>query len=402
MQPLALLVNTAVTRLQQEPAATAVEGCDAAMPGGRAVSVLPPDANTAIAFFGGLAGFLGLAALLSTAAVVLKPKLARVPALYYFANIVHLGAVMWLLMLSRTVSMSALGRYAVATLAFVFAWRSLELECGIVPEATMAHSRSEKVLYLSSPVEPRYKDGKLAKSRPHHILGFCRRLLLKQLALTAWTSALDIDRFVAPSGSSMVNCYVQTWVLYLFMSQQVDLLSVVLGGAGCLPVTIFRNPLLESRSPRDFWGARWNLIIHGLLKRTVFAPLKARRCASGLCALATFAASGLFHVYVLYAACDPDHMDGLKLLGFFLIQAPLTFIEVALIRRFPIVTRLPTPLCALATALMLMPVAPLFMGPYGNGGLFRDIYALQPKVVLAPHWRDAVRSAVLPLRRRLL
>ena len=81
-----------VTRLQQEPPTTAVEGCDAAMPGGMVVSVLPPDANTAIAFFGGLAGFLGLAVLLSTAAVVLKPKLARVPALYYFANIVHLGA----------------------------------------------------------------------------------------------------------------------------------------------------------------------------------------------------------------------------------------------------------------------------------------------------------------------
>ena len=32
------------------------------------------------------------------------------------------------------------------------------------------------------------------------------------------------------------------------------------------PIEIMRKPLTRSRSPRDFWGCRWNLIVHGLLK----------------------------------------------------------------------------------------------------------------------------------------
>ena len=27
------------------------------------------------------------------------------------------------------------------------------------------------------------------------------------------------------------------------------------------------NPIFESASPSDFWGRRWNLVVHGLLKR---------------------------------------------------------------------------------------------------------------------------------------
>ena len=78
---------------------------------------------------------------------------------------------------------------------------------------------------------------------------------------------------------------------------------------GCLPSPLFRNPLLASRSPRDFWAERWNLVVHGLLKRTVFKPLRHRGWGTAACAAAAFVASGAFHVYVLHAACRPPASD---------------------------------------------------------------------------------------------
>ena len=35
-----------------------------------------------------------------------------------------------------------------------------------------------------------------------------------------------------------------------------------------------RAPLSQSTSIRDFWGRRWNLIIHGLMKRCFFMPFQ--------------------------------------------------------------------------------------------------------------------------------
>lgn len=33
--------------------------------------------------------------------------------------------------------------------------------------------------------------------------------------------------------------------------------------------SVMENPVLESVSPSEFWGKRWNKLIHGVLKVTV-------------------------------------------------------------------------------------------------------------------------------------
>ena len=35
-------------------------------------------------------------------------------------------------------------------------------------------------------------------------------------------------------------------------------------------IDIMNNPLLATTSPSDFWGKRWNLLIHGVLKVQYF------------------------------------------------------------------------------------------------------------------------------------
>ena len=58
------------------------------------------------------------------------------------------------------------------------------------------------------------------------------------------------------------------------------------------------NPVLKSSSPSDFWGRRWNLIVHGVLKRGVYKPVR-KHFTKLIAAIAVFLASGLFHEWVL-------------------------------------------------------------------------------------------------------
>ena len=59
-----------------------------------------------------------------------------------------------------------------------------------------------------------------------------------------------------------------------------------------------RNPMLLSRSPSEFWGRRWNLVIHNGLKNGVYKPTR-HQTSSKLCAVAaTFVVSGILHEYV--------------------------------------------------------------------------------------------------------
>lgn len=69
------------------------------------------------------------------------------------------------------------------------------------------------------------------------------------------------------------------------------------------------NPMFESSSVSDFWGRRWNLVVHGMLKRGVYKPVRAKysRFAASV---TSFIASGLFHEWLLSVVFYPDSEDG--------------------------------------------------------------------------------------------
>ena len=59
------------------------------------------------------------------------------------------------------------------------------------------------------------------------------------------------------------------------------------------------SPMTRSSSPSDFWGRRWNALVHLVLKGGVYVPLRKNGFSRTFAALATFASSGLLHEYVL-------------------------------------------------------------------------------------------------------
>ena len=148
---------------------------------------------------------------------------------------------------------------------------------------------------------------------------------------------------------------------------------------------MFRAPLSRATSISDFWSHRWNLLIHGLFRRTVFAPLTARGVPAWAAGALAFALSGAFHEYA-FALGQPAQAASLgRCLMFFVAQAPAVSVEKRLRRAVGV----PPPFdkssaaCTLAWTLLLVPLAPLFLHPLKTSGVFVTIFELVPRVVAA-------------------
>lgn len=77
-----------------------------------------------------------------------------------------------------------------------------------------------------------------------------------------------------------------------------------------------RDPIL-SVSLRDFWGARWNGVVHSWLARHVFARC-VRRAGTGGAVTAAFAVSALLHFLIVAPAAGV--FNGVLMAAFFLLQ----------------------------------------------------------------------------------
>jgi hypothetical protein len=91
--------------------------------------------------------------------------------------------------------------------------------------------------------------------------------------------------------------YGNVWVIFHFLAISSDALSLALAVAGFAPCPTFHQPLTRGTSPSDFWGRRWNLLIHGLFRRSIFQPLRRRGVPAAAAAAGAFVVSGLFHEY---------------------------------------------------------------------------------------------------------
>jgi Membrane bound O-acyl transferase family len=157
---------------------------------------------------------------------------------------------------------------------------------------------------------------------------------------------------------------------------------------GYITKPTFLNPLWTSTSPTDFWGRKWNLMIHNILKGGVFLP--ARKFVSNRVAvLLSFVASGLLHDYVWAAIFyhhgherDPDTSVcskcfspvHLKLTAFFLWNGIVMLLEKPLGKLAPFAwfAKLPLPLLSTLVVLTALPVSHWYTGDWVVGGYFAD------------------------------
>jgi len=169
-----------------------------------------------------------------------------------------------------------------------------------------------------------------------------------------------------------------------------ELASVGENLKGYATIPIFLNPLWSSTSPTDFWGRKWNLMIHRILKYGAFLPARKVGIPTPVAVLISFLASGLIHDYVWAAIFyhhghSRDEETGvchgcfapttLKLTAFFLWNGLVMLLEKPLSKVPPFTwfsKHLPLPILSTLVVLTALPVSHWYTGDWAVGGYFRD------------------------------
>ncbi len=152
---------------------------------------------------------------------------------------------------------------------------------------------------------------------------------------------------------------------------------------------VVQNPMFKSKSVSEFWGRRWNMLVHKGLKNGVYKPTRKRTSSKVLGAMATFVVSGIIHEYVnfvLFAHLNDlhHHQFSWNQMKFFGWNGVLLALEYGIGHWaiFKWISRnLPQ---FFVTALILscaLPLAHLFTGEYIQHGWFDAVYLAEFVVV---------------------
>jgi hypothetical protein len=157
-------------------------------------------------------------------------------------------------------------------------------------------------------------------------------------------------------------------------------LTMLLTGYETQPV--MRNPLLGSSRPSDFWGRRWNRLIHDCLKQGVYKPIRSLGGSHAVGVMGAFVASGAFHEWLLETAfltVVPVHGPTLF---FFLWQVVLVVMEQQVEARWKLFSTLekvlPRPLLSVLVIMLALPIGHLFLDSYIHSAFFEHGSLLLP------------------------
>ncbi|VEU37554.1 unnamed protein product [Pseudo-nitzschia multistriata] len=200
------------------------------------------------------------------------------------------------------------------------------------------------------------------------------------------------------------NSAIQAFLLQMYLTTYLEALTFLFTAfTGYEAEPVMDNPLLASQSPSEFWGRRWNLLVHTVLKNGVYKPIR-KTCSSKTAAvISTFLASGIFHEWLLLMVFPNrfvggnQHHDGsekniyrLEFGGttiFFLWQAMLIGFEMTLGKSqlFQRISRwVPRPLKTAFVVGTGIPLAHFFLEPYVRSDFFRHGAPGLPMVILIP------------------
>jgi hypothetical protein len=168
-------------------------------------------------------------------------------------------------------------------------------------------------------------------------------------------------------------------------------------GYRCTPM--MKSPILEATSPSDFWGRRWNVLVHAAMKRGMYKPVRRRTNSPLVASLAVFVASGVFHEWLVHACFlygrqhDNHRRDGGGVrigsqAAFFVWNFGVVAMEgmildhrgcekVSNFGRRVVPGWMVPPLIVMTS----LPVAHWFRDPYMNGGFFSDYESCFPMII---------------------
>ncbi|CAF3021413.1 unnamed protein product [Rotaria socialis] len=115
----------------------------------------------------------------------------------------------------------------------------------------------------------------------------------------------------------------------------------------------------SSRSLREFWGCRYNLIIGRILHQSIFQPLNSYMSSRSAVALITFIISGLLHIHIAIVVLN-DVSSALSTFACFFLNGIACCIEGFLPNKLPPI------LGWLITHCVLLITAPMCIGSFAR------------------------------------
>ena len=201
---------------------------------------------------------------------------------------------------------------------------------------------------------------------------------------------ISMREYLAPG--HLGNCFA----IAIFFQQGLAIGDVLFGSAiqmflGYKVENCMRNPMLDSDSPSDFWGRKWNRLVHAVLKRGIYKPFRMYTGSPVVSQLAVFVASGLFHEWLVHA-CFLYNRPGVDKSRVLLWSNTAFFVwnfGVVICERLVVRTRLvlflssitPRAVVPLIIIMCSLPMAHWFGGPYMHGGFFEDYAKFVPMIV---------------------
>lgn len=151
---------------------------------------------------------------------------------------------------------------------------------------------------------------------------------------------------------------------------------------------LMENPMFESESPSDFWGRRWNLLVHKCLKGGVYKPVRSMGGSKALAVMGAFLTSGLFHEWLLPCVYfDYPNVFGVTSV-FFAWQGMLVAVESAIGHTYPVQhlkKALPRPLRSILVILCGVPFGHWFSDSYMHSNFFEHGQMVYFSLLPLPH-----------------
>lgn len=198
---------------------------------------------------------------------------------------------------------------------------------------------------------------------------------------------VNLDLFQYPQ---LLNNYFAAIMTFFALSLGFNMCAFANNLQGVSHRQVFRNPLFSSVSPSDFWGYRWNMVIHSTLKRGVFKPMRKAGFSSTLAIISAFLASGLLHDYswmVMFRPTVAQRDENGKCVdcwapimgkqSFFFLWCGITMILERPIGKLTIAKwatkNLPRPIISTMVVLTVLPFAHWFAGDWIVGKYFEQL-----------------------------
>lgn len=269
--------------------------------------------------------------------------------------------------------------FAASLVGILGFFRLLELACKTGPKG-FDSSLSRFVLYVASPAEVKFdSEGRFQQAPPGYLQERFKDMTCHGLVFILFLSigsTSDFKPFI-PEGEepgrmsylgyplSLPSTELQAFLVFANLASSLSLFRFLCALIGIETHEHMRNPLMLSTSVKDFWGRRWNLLIHRLMHRSFFKPL-ARCVGPRSGAIAAFAVSGLFHEYMWLLANWHEKRYIYKFGGpllFFAVQFALLTMESLLKHTWcgKTMSNLPGPILTCLTTLLILPFGPLFL-----------------------------------------